>query len=195
MTVFNLKIRSFVKTNIWWWGQKGTGVEFGRNVFINHPGRVFLGNNVKFGNNIELNNSPDSEVSIGDNSVIESNTVINVSKSGRLLIGTNTKINKFNYVSCNNMIRIGNDCMTAAFCHILDSNHGISKSDTMRNQNKILLETIIGDDVWIGTMCTVLAGARIGDGVVVGANSTARGELDPFGVYAGNPAQHIKIRK
>jgi virginiamycin A acetyltransferase len=180
--------------NIWKWGKKGTGVEFGRNVFVNHPDRVFLGNNVKFGNDIELNNSSDSEVSIGDNSVIDSNTVINVNYSGRLLIGTNTKINKFNYISCNNAIRIGNDCMTAAFCHILDSNHGISKSEIMRNQKKTFLETVISDDVWIGTMCTVLAGANIGTGTVVGANSTARGELKPFSVYAGNPARHIKNR-
>ena len=168
---------------------------FGRRVYVNHPEVITLGNNVRIGNNVEINNSPDSEIVIGDNSVIDANTVINVNYSGRLLIGRDTKINKYNFISCNKLIAIGDHTMTAAFCHILDSNHGVARNQIMRRQEKTMMETSIGNDVWIGTMCTVMAGSKIEDGVVVGANSSTRGILESYGIYAGNPCKKLKARK
>lgn len=55
-------------------------------------------------------------------------------------------------------------------------------------------DTIIGNDVWIGTGTTILPGARIGDGVIIGAGSVVRGEIPPFSIVAGNPAQIIRRR-
>lgn len=189
-----VRARSRAKAVCWRWKSMGTGVRFGRNVFVDHPHRVAVGDHVVFGNNVEINNSAESEVVIGPGTVIDSNTVINVNQAGRLVIGASSKINKFNFISCNNEIRIGDNVMTAAFCHILDSNHGVAKGQPMRQQKKTMLTTRIGDDVWIGTMCTVLAGSDIGDGVVVGSNSTTRNQLEAYGIYAGNPAQRIRTR-
>jgi acetyltransferase-like isoleucine patch superfamily enzyme len=164
-------------------------------VFVQHPERVSIGDGVTFGNHVEVNNSPDSDVIIGPGTRIESNCVLNVSAAGRLVIGSNTKINRFNVISCNRLIEIGDHVMTAAFCHILDANHGVARDETIRRQAKELLETHIGNDVWIGTLCTVLAGSRIGDGVVVGAGSTTRGVLEPYGIYAGSPARLVRTRE
>ena len=192
---FVARFRTRITTTIWTWHATGRNIEFGRQLFVNHPEVITVGNNVRIGNDVEIINSPDSEIVIGDDSIIESNTVIKVNYAGKLNIGRNTKINKFNYISCNNLITIGDHTMTAAFCHILDSNHGVARDQNMRNQDKVILETHIGSDVWIGTMCTVLAGTRIENGVVVGANSTTRGSLESYGIYAGNPCKKIKSRE
>lgn len=181
---------------LWWtWRHLGHGVRFGGGVFVNHPERVSIGDGVVFGSRVEINNAPDSEVVIGAGSRIESDCVINVNRSGRLVIGANSKINRFNVISCNHLIEIGDHVMTAAFCHILDANHGTARAETMRAQPKDLLTTRIGNDVWIGSMCTILAGTTIGDGVVVGANSTTRGALEPYGIYVGSPARLVKTRE
>jgi len=55
-------------------------------------------------------------------------------------------------------------------------------------------DTIIGNDVWLGTGALVLPGARIGDGVIVGAGAVVRGEVPPYSVIAGNPGRVIRAR-
>lgn len=54
--------------------------------------------------------------------------------------------------------------------------------------------TVVGNDVWLGNEVTVLSGAEIGDGCVIGANSTVRGRLPPYTVALGNPAKVIRAR-
>lgn len=58
------------------------------------------------------------------------------------------------------------------------------------NKNKIT----IGNDVWIGYGAMILPGANIPDGAVIGANSIITKELEPYGIYVGNPAKLIKFR-
>jgi virginiamycin A acetyltransferase len=54
--------------------------------------------------------------------------------------------------------------------------------------------TVVGNDVWIGTGATILPGARIGDGVIVGAGAVVGGTIPPYTVVAGNPARVIRHR-
>jgi acetyltransferase-like isoleucine patch superfamily enzyme len=50
----------------------------------------------------------------------------------------------------------------------------------------------IGEDAWIGSKATVVRGARVGQGCVVGANAVVLGELAPHTVYGGIPAKVIR---
>jgi maltose O-acetyltransferase len=50
---------------------------------------------------------------------------------------------------------------------------------------------VIGSNVFIGGSAIVLPNVRIGDNVVVGANSTVSRDLPANGVYAGNPARLV----
>lgn len=52
----------------------------------------------------------------------------------------------------------------------------------------------IGHDVWLGTGALVLAGARIGSGAIIGAGAVVRGEIPPYAVVTGNPAQVVRMR-
>lgn len=52
-------------------------------------------------------------------------------------------------------------------------------------------KTVIGSNVFIGWGATILAGKRIGDNTIIGANSVVSGIIEGDSVYAGNPAQKI----
>ena len=55
-------------------------------------------------------------------------------------------------------------------------------------------DLISGNDVWIGYNATIMAGVTIGDGAIIGANSTVVKNVEPYTVVGGNPAQQIKKR-
>ena len=55
-------------------------------------------------------------------------------------------------------------------------------------------DTVIGNDVWIGTRATILPGARIGNGVIVGAGAVVRGTVPDYAVVSGNPAEVVRMR-
>jgi len=47
--------------------------------------------------------------------------------------------------------------------------------------------------VWIGHDVSILPGAKIGDGCVIGAKSLVTGkEFKPFNLLAGNPARVVR---
>lgn len=55
-------------------------------------------------------------------------------------------------------------------------------------------DLIIGNDVWIGRDVTIMSGITIGDGCVIATNSHIVKDLEPYGIYGGNPAKLIKRR-
>lgn len=55
-------------------------------------------------------------------------------------------------------------------------------------------DTVIGNDVWIGQNATIMPGVHIGDGVIIGANSTVASDVQPYTIVAGNPARPIRRR-
>lgn len=55
-------------------------------------------------------------------------------------------------------------------------------------------DTVIGNDVYIGQNCTILPGVHIGDGAIIGLNSTVGKDIPPYAVAVGNPVRIIKKR-
>jgi len=55
-------------------------------------------------------------------------------------------------------------------------------------------DVTIGRHAIVGAGSVVLPGVTIGEGAAVGALSLVNRSLEPFGVYAGRPAKHIKER-
>ena len=55
-------------------------------------------------------------------------------------------------------------------------------------------DTVVGNDVWLGQNTTVLPGVHIGNGAIIGANSTVGGNVEPYSIAAGNPAKLIRKR-
>ncbi len=55
-------------------------------------------------------------------------------------------------------------------------------------------DTVIGNDVWIGYRATIMAGVKVGDGAIIGANSVVTKDVEPYSIVGGNPAREIKKR-
>lgn len=55
-------------------------------------------------------------------------------------------------------------------------------------------DVVIGNDVWIGRNVTILSGVKISDGAVIAANSVITKDINPYEIWAGNPAKLIKKR-
>lgn len=62
---------------------------------------------------------------------------------------------------------------------------------TYRPDNR---DTVIGHDVWLGFGAMVCPGARIGNGVIVGAGAVVRGSVPDYAVVTGNPAAVVRMR-
>lgn len=54
--------------------------------------------------------------------------------------------------------------------------------------------TVIGNDVWIGSEAMIMSGITIGDGAIIAARSVVVKDVAPYAVVGGNPAILIKSR-
>ena len=48
--------------------------------------------------------------------------------------------------------------------------------------------------MWIASNVTIMSGVKIGDGVVIAANSHIIKDIEPYSLVGGNPAKLIKER-
>jgi virginiamycin A acetyltransferase len=55
-------------------------------------------------------------------------------------------------------------------------------------------DTIIGNDVWIGQNATILPGAKIGYGVIIGTKNVVGSNVEPYTIAAGKPVKIIRKR-
>jgi len=55
-------------------------------------------------------------------------------------------------------------------------------------------DTVIGNDVWIGSNATIMPGVHIGDGAIIATNSTVTKDVDPYSIVGGNPAKVLRKR-
>ena len=55
-------------------------------------------------------------------------------------------------------------------------------------------DTVIGNDVWIGTEAMIMPGVRIGDGAVIAARAVVTADVEPYAVVAGMPARQLRRR-
>ena len=55
-------------------------------------------------------------------------------------------------------------------------------------------DTVIGNDVWIGSEAMLMAGVKIGHGAVIGSRALVTKDVAPYAIVGGNPAKAIKMR-
>ncbi len=55
-------------------------------------------------------------------------------------------------------------------------------------------DTIIGNDVWIGSEAVIMPGVHIGDGAIIGTRSLVTKHVEPYAIVGGNPARMLRKR-
>jgi acetyltransferase-like isoleucine patch superfamily enzyme len=113
---------------------------------------------------------------------------------GKLTIGSNVFINRDAFISVHGEACIGDDVRLGERCSIHDENHVFEPVPVIgarRNEYEVR-RVSIGDRVWLGANCVVVAGATIGDDSVTAANSMVRGTIPPRVLAGGVPARVIQ---
>lgn len=63
-----------------------------------------------------------------------------------------------------------------------------------RNGFQAAGDTVIGNDVWIGSEAVIMPGVRIGHGAVIGTRALVARDVEPYTIVGGNPARPIRKR-
>ena len=110
-----------------------------------------------------------------------------------LHIGDNCEMGDMTHIVAHNCVEIGNNVLIASKCFISDVNHGKysgdnqDSPDTVPNNRALIVgKTVIGNRVWIGENAVILAGANIGDGCIIGANSVVNKVIPSESMVVGN---------
>lgn len=53
-------------------------------------------------------------------------------------------------------------------------------------------DTVIGNDVWIGSEAMIMPGIKVGHGAVIGSRALVTKDVEPYAIIGGNPAKPIK---
>ena len=110
-----------------------------------------------------------------------------------LKIGNRSSIGYGTVISIAQEIVIGDDCMIAPNCIIMDNDdHPISPQKRLAKDavsSKDIMPVRIGNNVWIGAYCAIMKGVTIGDNSVIATHSVITRDVLPNCVYAGYPAR------
>jgi len=117
-----------------------------------------------------------------------------------LEIGNNVEINDYVHIGAAQSVRIGHDVLIASKVFITDHDHGYYGCDGEHDRPELLpgkrklhsMPVVIESRVWIGESVTVLPGAHIGQGSIIGANAVVKGVIPPGSIAVGVPARVIK---
>lgn len=124
----------------------------------------------------------------------------------------NSTIGDYSYVTRGTLIqntKIGKFCSVSENCMIGTPSHPTDMVSTSpvflegKNYLKVnfasipyrnTVETVIGNDVWIGANCLIKAGVSIGDGAVIGMGAVVTKNVEPYSIVAGVPARLLRKR-
>ncbi|MBR1578185.1 MAG: hypothetical protein IJ653_06350 [Bacteroidales bacterium] len=112
--------------------------------------------------------------------------VMRIARGGTLQIGNNFSCHRNNSFLVNKSVIVGDENMWSFENVIMDTDaHVMFDADgVFLNPNK---EVVIGDNVWVGCRNTILKGAHVPDGCVLGSGGTVTKILDkPRSIYLGN---------
>lgn len=129
--------------------------------------------------------------------------------------GENVVIKSMAYFGDGSQIEIGNNSQLGINCKvendlilgdyvlmgpdviIYSSSHEYCNPDipVMLQGGKEKRPVVVGNDVWFGTRSVVMPGCKIGNHVIIGANSVVTHDIPDYAVVAGAPARIIRFRK
>lgn len=116
--------------------------------------------------------------------------------SVKLRIGENCHLGDDVHIAAAQQVTIGDNCLFASHVFISDCSHGdsVHSAPTQHPEIRPLISkpTSIGDNVWVGENVSILMGARVGNGSIVGANSVVNKTFPDYCIIAGAPARIIK---
>lgn len=111
-----------------------------------------------------------------------------------VVIGNNVNLNNALFNTASGKIFIGDDSFCGHNCSLITGTHNYKKigKDRQIDIPDSGRDIIIGNGVWIGSSSIVLGPCKIGDNVVIAANSVVNKDIPSNTIYGGSPAKYIK---
>ena len=108
-----------------------------------------------------------------------------------LSVGPETIVGDGAILYCLGPVTIGARCVVSQYAHLCAGTHDHTRPDFPLLRPPVTL----GDDVWVAADAFVGPGVRVGDGAVLGARSSAFGDLPPWTICVGSPAKPVGPRE
>lgn len=131
----------------------------------------------------------DVGVKIGHDSGVYVGSLFDLGPSGSVVIGDYCTIVGL-IVSSNGRTLIGDYSFIAHEVVIADSLTAVPP-DSRETVADAPPSIVIGENAWIGARATLLPGARVGEGAIIGAATVVDMPVPPFAIVAGNPARIV----
>lgn len=129
---------------------------------------------------------------LGDKSHIRDYAVIEMD-NGTLTLGDRSVIGYHTVIQCSGNMEIGNGTLIGPHCMLLASTHAIGSRPMV--ETPLIRSTLrLGDNVWIGSHCTIDHGIELGNNSILGANSFLNKSIPENEVFVGSPAKYLKTR-
>ena len=109
---------------------------------------------------------------------------VNIKYPWKLRVGDHTWIGEDVWIDNLSDVTIGRNVTLSQGCLLLTGSHDHARETFDYLSQPIVLE----DGVWIGARAVVGGGSRCGSHSILGINSVAEGDLEPYTIYKGNPA-------
>jgi dTDP-4-amino-4,6-dideoxy-D-glucose acyltransferase len=156
---------------------KGEDVFIHDNALIKHPHLCDIGNHVAIDNGVTFS----TQVIIED--------YVHIAPYVCTIGGKNNKVTfkNFSFAASGTKIVVGSEDYTG---------EGLVGPTIPLEYRKLILQDITFETFsGCGVNCSIMPGVKLGEGAILGANSLATKDLEPWTIYVGSPAKPVKIRK
>ncbi len=109
---------------------------------------------------------------------------VNIKYPWKLIIGDHAWIGESVWIDNLSDVTIGSNVTISQGALLLTGSHDHTKEKFDFISNPIILE----EGVWIGAKAIVFGGVTVGSHSILGMNSVAEKDLQPYIIYKGNPA-------
>lgn len=169
--------------------RRGTRIELHREAKIVLHGNVYLNENKYPRSRAEcyLRLRSGAVMTVNGSVSLMYHGTIEVHKDADLRIGSCT-IQSGAVIVCAYRMAIGQGCLFSRMCYVSDSDHHriVDENGKITNRPR---ETVLGDNVWVGVKATVMKGAKIKTGSVIGVNAAAGGHIREHSLVMHEPAR------
>lgn len=180
--------------------QCGCGVLIGRFVDMINPRGIALADNVILNDGSRLDagdgSGDEARIALGKGVFVGAFTTLTAGP-GRIVIGEGGNIGSRCLISAATDVLLAEHVLLAGYCSI-GNPPGTASGDEPGQQASPGAaagdSTSIGRGCWLGLRSHVAAGARIGEGTIVGAHARVVGSLPEYAIAVGRPAGVKRLR-
>lgn len=156
-----------------WWGVLHRNVVVGERAWVGRGCRLRL--------------DPGARLVLGAWCGVDDGTTLAVYGQGRLELGEGSFVGHHATLAARELVVIGDGAFLAELVSIRDHDHAVGRPPSA---GEVSVSPVrVGRDVWLAAKVTVVRGADIGDGAVVGAHAVVRGVIPAGAVAVGIPAR------